>query len=174
MMSPWITWLLVADTYISIVYGPTGEYINARGLFEKEKKVMLLGAFLNITLSIAGTFVIGIYGVLLGTVICQLILWYGKSKIVFRDILLLEQREVRGYWLCQLKNLLVFFLAVWLGRSLGMRLFAQYSWISFLVNGVLIAGISVGLVVLFHYRSSGFAYMVSLVEMVWKRFLKKQ
>lgn len=174
MMSSWITWLLVADTYISIVYGPTGEYINARGLFEKEKKVMLLGAFLNITLSIAGTFVIGIYGVLLGTVICQLILWYGKSKIVFRDILLLEQREVRGYWLCQLKNLLVFCLAVWLGRSLGMRLFAQYSWISFLVNGVLIAGISVGLVVLFHYRSSGFAYMVSLVEMVWKRFLKKQ
>lgn len=136
--------------------------------------MMLLGAFLNITLSIAGTFVIGIYGVLLGTVICQLILWYGKSRIVFQDILLLERREVGSYWLCQLKNLLVFCLAVWLGRSFAVCLFVRYSWISFLVNGIFIAGISVGLVVLFNYHSSGFAYMLSLVEMVLKRFLKKQ
>lgn len=173
IMSPLITWLLVADTYISIVYGPTGEYINARGLFEKEKKVMLLGAFLNITLSVAGTFVIGIYGVLLGTVVCQVILWIGKSRIVFRDILLLEKREIRSYWLMQIKNLLIFCLAIWLGHQLTMRLFGRYSWMSFLVNGVLLAGLSVGITVLFHYRSSGFQYMMTIGKMVWSRFEKK-
>lgn len=173
IMSPFITWLLVGDTYVSIVYGPTGEYINARGLFEKEKKVMLLGAFLNITLSIAGTFVIGIYGVLLGTVICQLILWFGKSRIVFSDILFLETREVIGYWLGQGKNLLVFGLAVWIGKYLTAHLFHEYSWLSFMVNGVLLAGIGAGITVICNYRSSGFAYMKTLGKMVCGRFCKR-
>lgn len=173
MMSPAITWLLVADTYISIVYGPTGEYINARGLFEKEKKVMLLGAFLNITLSVAGTFVIGIYGVLLGTVICQMILWIGKSRIVFRDILYLERKEVCRYWFGQAFDFLVFCLTVWIGSRMASLLFTEYSWLSFIVNGILLAGLSVVTLTIFNFRTSGYAYMLGLVKMILKKFKKR-
>ena len=173
IMSSAITWLLVADTYISIVYGPTGEYINAKGLFAKEKKVMLLGAFLNITLSVAGTFVIGIYGVLLGTVICQMILWIGKSRIVFQDILYLNKKEVLSYWLTQGKNMLVFCLAVFLGKMATGGLFDGYSLFSFLVNGMILFVLTGLLVVLFNFKTSGYAYMMHLVDIVLGKFRKR-
>lgn len=166
LMTPMITYLLVADTYVSIVYGPTGEYISARGLFEKEKKVMLLAAFLNITLSIAGTFVLGIYGVLLGTVVCQLVLWIGKSTIVFRNILSFDRREIAGYWLGQIKDLFVFCAVAGIGKRLTGMLFAQYSWTSFLVNGAVLVLISALAVSIFNFRTSGYAYLLRIGRMV--------
>lgn len=173
IMNSAITWLLVADTYISIVYGPTGEYINAKGLFGREKKVMLLGAFLNIVLSVAGTFVIGIYGVLLGTVICQMILWIGKSRIVFQDILYLNKKEVFFYWMIQGKNIFVFCISVFLGKMIISGLFEGYSILSFIVNGVILVVLTGLLVVLFNFRTSGYAYMLHLVNMVFEKLRKK-
>ncbi len=167
LMAPAVTWLLVADTYISIVYGPTGEYINARGLFAKEKKVMLVAAFLNITLSVAGTFVLGIYGVLLGTVVCQFVLWIGKSTIVFQDILLFEKKEYLSYWLDQGKGLMVFCLTVGIGRwLLPLTAGGQYTWGSFIVGGIVLASLSFLMVSLFNFRTSGYAYLMSLARMV--------
>ncbi|MEI3192242.1 MAG: oligosaccharide flippase family protein [Lachnospiraceae bacterium] len=137
-MNPMITYLLVADTYISIVYGPTGEYINARGLFEKEKKIMILAAVMNIVLSVAGTFVIGIYGVLLGTVVCQVILWIGKSSIVFKHIFHMERKEYAGYWLEQGKGLLLFCLTAWAGKLFTACVLPEAGIVSFVVKGAVL------------------------------------
>lgn len=173
LMPPMITYLLVADTYVSIVYGPTGEYINARGLFEKEKKVMLLAAFLNITLSIAGTFVLGIYGVLLGTVVCQIVLWIGKSTIVFRNILLLDAKGIARYWLTQMKDLLIFCVTVGIGKKLIFLLFAEYSWLSFAVNGVILVLFSALVVSIFNFRTSGYAYLIRIGRMIAGKIIRR-
>lgn len=173
LMPSMITYLLVADTYVSIVYGPTGEYINARGLFEKEKKIMLLAAFLNITLSIAGTFVLGIYGVLLGTVVCQIVLWIGKSTIVFQNILFFDRKETARYWLIQMKDLLVFCVTAAIGKKLILLVFANYSWVSFVVNGAMLVLLSALVVSLFNFRTSGYAYLLRIGRMVLGKVIKR-
>lgn len=172
VMTPWITCLLVADTYISIVYGPTGEYIEVKGLFAQEKRIMLLAAALNIVLSVAGVFVIGIYGVLVGTVICQIVLWIGKSTVVFRRVLMLDKKEIAEYWAGQLKGLLLFVGTAVLGKWIISQLFQGYSWLSFIVNGGILVLLSAGMVSLFYCRTSGFAYMMGLIRTIAGRFGK--
>lgn len=173
LMTPMIIYLLVADTYVSIVYGPTGEYINAKGLFRKEKKIMLLAAFLNITLSIAGTFVLGIYGVLLGTVVCQMVLWIGKSSIVFKDILFMDKQEVVRYWMVQIKDLLIFFILAEIGKWIVQMTFAEYSWLSFCVNGLILVVLSILVVSLVNLRTSGYGYMMNIGKTILNKVLKR-
>ena len=165
-MNPMITYLLVADTYISVVYGPTGEYINARGLFEKEKKIMILAAVMNIVLSVAGTFVIGIYGVLLGTVVCQVILWIGKSSIVFKHIFHMERKEYAGYWLEQGKGLLLFCLTAWAGKLFTACVLPEAGIVSFVVKGAVLVVFCFLVLTVFYRKTSGYGYVMKVKDMV--------
>ncbi len=165
-MNSMITYLLVADTYISIVYGPTGEYINARGLFEKEKKIMILAAVMNIVLSVAGTFVIGIYGVLLGTVVCQVILWIGKSSIVFKHIFHMERKEYAGYWLEQGKGLLLFCLTAWAGKLFTACVLPEAGIVSFVVKGAVLVVFCFLVLTVFYRKTSGYGYVMKVKDMV--------
>lgn len=166
IMSPMITYLLVADVYISIVYGPTGEYINASGLFSKEKKIMILAAVMNIVLSVAGTFVIGIYGVLLGTVVCQVILWIGKSSIVFKHIFHMERKEYAGYWLEQGKGLLLFCLTAWAGKLFTACVLPEAGIVSFVVKGAVLVVFCFLVLTVFYRKTSGYGYVMKVKDMV--------
>ncbi|MCC2125369.1 lipopolysaccharide biosynthesis protein [Hominiventricola filiformis] len=165
-MNAMITYLLVADTYISIVYGPTGEYINARGLFAKEKKIMILAAVLNIVLSVAGTFVIGIYGVLLGTVVCQIVLWIGKSSIVFKDIFHMRPVEYLAYWLEQGKGLVLFILTAWIGRMFTASVLPEPGIVSFVVKGAVLVMFSFLVLTVCYRKTSGYGYVMRIKNMV--------
>ena len=165
-MNAMITYLLVADTYISIVYGPTGEYINARGLFAKEKKIMILAAVLNIVLSVAGTFVIGIYGVLLGTVVCQIVLWIGKSSIVFKDIFHMRPVEYLEYWLEQGKGLVLFILTAWIGRMFTASVLPEPGIVSFVVKGAVLVMLSFLVLTVCYRKTSGYGYVMKIKNMV--------
>lgn len=102
--------LIIIDIYISIVHGPTGEFITASGLFSYERNVYLLGAFLNIVTSVAGTFWLGVEGVLWGTVISQIIMWIGRSIIVYRHCFQCGIGAFVRYWVREFLYALVFFL----------------------------------------------------------------
>ncbi len=166
IMSPMIMYLLVADVYISIVYGPTGEYINASGLFSKEKKIMILAAVMNIVLSVAGTFVIGIYGVLLGTVVCQITLWIGKSTIVFKHIFHMKPAEYVQYWLEQGKGLVLFILTAWIGRMFTASVLPEPGIVSFIVKGAVLVVFCFLVLTVFYRKTSGYGYVMKVKDMV--------
>ena len=75
--------LLAADYYIGCVYGPLGEYILGMGLFKHGKYATYAGAICNALLSLLGVKFWGIKGVLLATVIGQLVIWSGDIIIIF-------------------------------------------------------------------------------------------
>jgi O-antigen/teichoic acid export membrane protein len=90
--------LLVIDMYISIVYAPCYEYNNAVGLFKQERDVMIVAAVLNLGSSIILAFIMGMSGVLTGTVITQMYLWFSRSYIVFSQCFKSNLKEYAKYW----------------------------------------------------------------------------
>lgn len=89
--------LLTIDLYIHIVYSMCCEYINGSGLFKADKQISIIGALTNITASIIFVRVFGIAGVLIGTVISQVVFWIGRSAVVYRKVFKVEIKYYLRY-----------------------------------------------------------------------------
>lgn len=94
-----ITYLMGADLYIHLVHAPAYEFVTASGLFKEEKNIEIAGAISNITLSVIGVKLIGIPGVLLGTVVSQSVFWIGRSWLAYKTCLQLPTKEYVKYWM---------------------------------------------------------------------------
>lgn len=100
MVMEWSIPLLIAiDYYIHLVHGCLLEFVNGAGLFKVEKKVEVAGAITNIVTSLVLVQFMGIPGVLLGTVISQLVFWFGRSWIVFFRCLGQHRKDYFMYWI---------------------------------------------------------------------------
>lgn len=74
--------LIVTDIFISMVYGPLGEFDNVLGYFSQEKWIHFTGALLNLGSSIFLATQMGVAGVLVGTCLSQLFFWISKSILL--------------------------------------------------------------------------------------------
>ena len=103
VMPGMITVLLAVDFYISLVHSATLDFINGEGLFRKSRTVEIMGAIINIVTSVFLVHLMGVAGVLLGTVISQLYFWAGRTHIVYKYCIKSTRKEFIRYWL---KNVL--------------------------------------------------------------------
>lgn len=131
-----IAWLLAIDLYIHIVYTPCCEYINGSGQFGLDKKIALIGASINVITSICFAFLIGMEGVLAGTVLSQLFFWLARSCIVYFKIFELSPKEYMRYYLKH------FF---WVS-SMIIQLLFYFKILNRLKTGDLIIDICVGII----------------------------
>ena len=99
--------LLGIDIYIHIVYSACCEYINGVGLFKTDKNISVIGAVINLCLSVVLVNKMGVEGVLIGTVVSQLFFWIGRSIAVYNKIFRVGAKIYIRYWI---KNIVWIFL----------------------------------------------------------------
>lgn len=90
--------LLCMDFYIHLVHSATMDFINSAGLFKADKYIEITGAVCNLIISLILVHYLGIEGVLIGTVVSQLVFWVGRSLIVYRECLRLGKKSYIRYW----------------------------------------------------------------------------
>ena len=140
--------LLCLDFYIHLVHSATCDFINSAGLFKSDKYIEALGAVCNIVTSIVLVHYLGIAGVLVGTVISQMVFWVGRSIIVYRECLHLGVSQYVRYWM---KN--IFYIVV--ATAITAVILFIYSRIAianmftrFIIGGVLAEGIIAAVIIL--------------------------
>ena len=151
ILEPVIIILLGCDFYIHLVHSATCDFINGAGLFKSDKYIEIIGALCNIVTSIILVQFCGIKGVLIGTIISQVILWIGRSLIVYRECLKLGGNRYVHYWI---DNIIYLFIAVILVVVLNkcyMVLPIKNIILRFIVGGI-ICELCIGLAVLFIFR----------------------
>ena len=139
IMSFSISVLLAADYYIACVYGPLGEYINGMGMFKSGKYVMIAGAVSNALLSMIGVFIWGCNGVLLATVISQLIIWIGDGIIILGKYYGAEKRYIKEYILKHASYIVYVSASTFIGRTFSIVIDVENLWLKFFVVGVVTA-----------------------------------
>ncbi len=77
--------LMALDMFIAIVHGPTGEFIDVLGLFKHDRNMSIIAMLINLISSIVLVQVMGVPGVLLGTVMAQCYYWIARARIVFNQ-----------------------------------------------------------------------------------------
>ena len=80
------TWLIVIDLFISIVQGPIVNFVMAKGYFRQDRNIMIVGAIINLTISLLLVKPLGINGVLIGTIIAQLYHWFFRILMINQEL----------------------------------------------------------------------------------------
>lgn len=99
--------LLLADVYINLTYTVCCDFIGAAGLFAKDRNIGIIGAIINLVLSVYLAFQIGVLGVLIGTVISQLYFWVVRSHLAFKKSLNVPISHYYKYWIITIRDMLV-------------------------------------------------------------------
>ena len=86
---------LVINIIIVVFQNPLSAYSNGRGLINYEVKYTILMSVVNIALSILLSNRIGVLGVLIGTIVANLILLYGRYNVVFNNLNLDKKNYVK-------------------------------------------------------------------------------
>ena len=97
---------------------------------------MLLGAITNIVTSIILSYILRIEGVLIGTVISQIILWIARSYICFKNVLEIDLKYYFSYWLSNFKNVLFNIIVLVIILSLKNIIFIDISISNFIFWGI--------------------------------------
>lgn len=135
ILSSVIKYAMAADLYIHLVHSSTYEFITASGLFREARNIDVAGAVVNAILSIIGVNLLGLPGVLLGTVVSQMVFWIGRSNLVYQKCLDRAGGEHLKYWLREGAYVVVF-LACLLLCKLAMDALGLSGILGFLVGGV--------------------------------------
>lgn len=85
-----------------------GYYRTALGKFDKDIIYMAIGATANILLSMFGALLLGVTGVVMATFASHIILWFGRSKVVF-DVLF-NKKHFFKYWKGEVLKFLYFLI----------------------------------------------------------------
>ena len=143
-----VTILICAEMYIYFVHGGTTAFINGKGLFREEKKVEIIGALSNLITSIIFAKILGLPGVLLGTVISQMLYWIGRSFLVYNKVFGASKLAYIKYWLVSIKQLIVFVIAAISGHFICELFVLQNAIFQFVLKGIaseLIIGLVFGI-----------------------------
>ena len=135
ILSNVIKYAMAADLYIHLVHTPTYEFITASGLFQEERNIEIAGAVVNVILSIIGVNLLGLPGVLLGTVVSQMVFWIGRSTLVYRKCLNRPGNEQLKYWLREGAYVVVF-LACLLVCKVATEALGLSGIIGFMIGGI--------------------------------------
>ena len=98
ILSRWIFDLMLLDVFICVMQNPMGGFILASELFKWSKYADMIGATINIIISVAMVSRFGLMGVMLGTVISRMIQWFVRFYATFRFCFNKKGKEWFKYW----------------------------------------------------------------------------
>lgn len=160
-MSGTIAIFMAIDMFISIVHGPTGEFIDVLGLFKQDRNMSIIATCINLGSSILLVIFMGAPGVLLGTVIAQCYYWSARAYIVF------SQYFKVGIWQ-YIKQVVLFCIVTIVDTVLLVYIkkyfMPQTTIIKFIVLCFMCVGVSLGSICMIWCRSEEFQFFKKILR----------
>lgn len=146
-------------------------YRTSYGLFKKARLVPIIGMITNIVVSIILVKRIGIFGVLIGTFISNLIsfMWY-DPYIIYKNVF--KKSPLEYYF----RNVLYFGLFVVIGYicKLLCDLIAINGILGFIIHGLICVFVPSIIIIILYYKSEYGQYLKYTVKKIIGRFLRRE
>lgn len=162
-----IVLLLGFDFYIHIVHSATADFINGAGMFKEDKYIEIVGAITNISLSLVLVYSMGITGVLIGTVVSQMVFWFGRSAIVYFKCLKLPFDSYVSYWFENMMYILLAAVFTCILFVLYDCLPIKHSLIKFIAGGCICELIIAMAVFCIFFRSKKMTRLIGIFKLKW-------
>ncbi len=168
--NPYTVYLLSLSLYLNIISNPIVDYYYCKEYYKNDKMSPAIEILLNIFLSVVFAKIIGLNGIILGTVITYIYRLVHRSKIIYNN---LRNGQIKPTLFSICKTTIVF-LAVSFGfRYVVNTIFYNKTIVYFLLCSALVFGLSVMFLCLLYSREKEWeyykAYFLELVKKIFKR-----
>ena len=160
IMSNLLLILLCVDMYIFIVHRAFSDYIAVSGSYKFESKISLIGATLNLSISIILVQLFGIEGVLIGTIVGNLFFWISRGYVVLKILFNVNYRKVINYIYINMIYIFCTLFLIALNSLIIYRIKIDIFIISFLCKGIIIESINTLFILFVFSRTNEFRYML--------------
>lgn len=153
-----ISLLLVLDIFIHFVHGALVDYIAGLGYFKLDRNISIIGALINIVLSISLVNSMGLSGVLIGTVVSQTFFWISRSISIFKYYF--ENSKVRfwTYWRRCILYIITFFILCFGCERVFELIPMSDSYFKFIIGGFTCYTIIIPIMYFIFSKTEEFAY----------------
>lgn len=173
IMSNRIVLLIALDLYINFVYGPCNDYIVGKGLFKQDKKIQIIGAVINIVASLILVQIIGVQGVLLGTVIGLTYLWLHRSYLVYKECFAFNKGAFMKYWRINVVQALVFLLSLILSKLFYEGVQINLLVVRFFVTFIFCSSVYLLIHHFIFHSNEEYRYIQEFVKNTTKKYYRK-
>ncbi len=155
--------LLGLNLFIAIQNNPMNYFRNSLGHFETDRNYMIAAAAVNVILSIALGLKLGVVGVMIGTVAGHLLIYMGRTIVVYRFFI---QKSPAGYYLLTLGRFGLLALSVIITWFIGQatRPFISGHLLFFLAKGMISVVTSLIIFLLSSIRTDSFRLLMEYVK----------
>lgn len=112
-----LAFMFVILKMVTVLRSQSQNAVNFAGLFKKTNKSAIIETILNLTISLAGVYFIGIYGVLLGSIISTFYRGISVTNYVDKHILQCSEKQKYKKYFIWILNLGIFICVVFLTNN---------------------------------------------------------
>ena len=153
--------MIAVSMYISIVHGPTGEFIIALGLFKSNRNLSFGGIFINLVTSIILAKKYGTIGVLIGTAIAQVYYWIARTFIVYKNYF---KRNAFEYILKNIMYIAVVIFDIKLIKILSNVVILSNVYLSFVFKTGITMLVCITSIVIFFFYTKEFKAALEIIN----------
>lgn len=163
--------MLSVNVFVAICNNPMTYFRNTLGHFETDRNYMIAAAAFNVVISLLLAPMIGITGIMFGTVIGHLLIFMGRTVVVYRYYV---KEKPYGYYVKFLLRLIV--LGITALASLKISSFFSVDILlgSIVVKGIISVIIATVAFLAFSFKSKDFQTLVSYIKRVIEMVLRKK
>lgn len=172
LLSNSLVYIISITYYLTGVLYPIWCYRETVGLFQHTKNIMFYTAAVNVILSIVWGRKFGIEGILVATVVARLLtnVWYEPYKLF--DIFF--KKPVFTYYLNKVVEGAILALLVMAINYISTFIIIENAFVHFLVKGIICVAITNVVIVLYLYRQPGTAELISKMQSILLKKIRKQ
>lgn len=165
----YIPLFLSIDLYIHIVHSIFTDYETICGLFNQEKKISIIGACINIVSSIILVNIIGLTGVIIGTVISQFFYWFARGRLVLIKLFDFNSVYIKKYLFNTILYIIVLIFSIFIISRVLIFVKVNNSVLSFIIQGIICELAFIIIMSIFFGRTESYKYLFNLIRKVGKK-----
>lgn len=171
LLSNGILLLIVVNFYLNGFQDCVNTYINATGLFWETRKKPIIECLINLSVSIALAYKIGLAGVFIGTIVSFILTFWINPVVLYKNFF---GKSVFPYFVKFIGYFLVCTaIALGLDAILTMWLTVSVFW-NVVIRIILCLIVSNGLFWILFHKSDGYVYCRNIVYSLFNKLLKKR
>ncbi|MCM1125261.1 MAG: oligosaccharide flippase family protein [Lachnospiraceae bacterium] len=161
--------LLSFNVFIAICNNPMNYFRNTLGHFESDRNYMIAAAAVNVILTLLLAFPMGVAGVMVGTVAGHLLIFMGRTVVVYKHY---AKRPPMEYYMRFLVRVLLFILAA--AGTVGVVKLIPGGIGGVLIKALISVLVSTGVFLLYSFKREEFSVLLSYVRTVVSMIVKKR
>lgn len=162
---------LSVNVFIAICNNPMTYFRNTLGHFESDRNYMIAAAVLNVVTSLILAPLIGITGIMIGTVLGHLLIFTGRTVVVYKYYI---KAKPYSYYLKFLIRLILLGITVWLSLIQTSIIVSDYLIINIIIKGILSVLVAAIVFIITSFKSEEFKVLLSYIKKIISMIVKRK